>query len=351
MSATPRRSAGLHGKRRSGKQRRRQRRGADARWRRCDRADAQPAGTPRQLRDEVEQLIRDDLIGPVGGDDEELAGVGERTVRTRYLRRAAARRRQRRADARPDELRRRLALAGGRRRRGGHGRSRAAPAVDQLVAVRVRADVRVDGDAPSCWSTARWGAYSRDTSESARGRRGARAGVAARPVRRRRCRSTPGATGDLEPLAPGPGRARGRRPRAACATHERPVARDAVPGQRAAAAGRRSDERVAVPGRAGACDARRRRAGLRAAAARRGGRRPASRPRGRAPLEMLYRDDGRVRGRPRRRRPRRRTDDRTRTARRRIATAAMPALRGAAHRRPADRRRRAASCAGRDAST
>ena len=28
--------------------------------------------TPRQLRDEVEELIRDDLIGPVGGDEEEL---------------------------------------------------------------------------------------------------------------------------------------------------------------------------------------------------------------------------------------------------------------------------------------
>src|SRR4051794_39125360 len=30
------------------------------------------ARTPRELRDEVEQLMRDDLIGPAGGPEEEL---------------------------------------------------------------------------------------------------------------------------------------------------------------------------------------------------------------------------------------------------------------------------------------
>jgi len=35
-------------------------------------SESRVAKTPRQLRDEVEQLIRDDLIGPLGGAEEEL---------------------------------------------------------------------------------------------------------------------------------------------------------------------------------------------------------------------------------------------------------------------------------------
>src|SRR3954462_12295516 len=35
-------------------------------------SDTRVAKTARQLRDELEQLIRDDLIGPLGGAEEEL---------------------------------------------------------------------------------------------------------------------------------------------------------------------------------------------------------------------------------------------------------------------------------------
>src|SRR3954451_22209738 len=37
-------------------------------------SDTRVAKTARQLRDELEQLIRDDLIGPLGGAEEELHG-------------------------------------------------------------------------------------------------------------------------------------------------------------------------------------------------------------------------------------------------------------------------------------
>ena len=35
-------------------------------------SDARLARSPRELRDELEELIRDDLIGPLGGPEEEL---------------------------------------------------------------------------------------------------------------------------------------------------------------------------------------------------------------------------------------------------------------------------------------
>jgi hypothetical protein len=155
----------------------------------------EPALSPpdaRQVREELERLVLDELLGPAGGEREELAGV-ERPS-DRYLVGMLA---PRRTAARPDELDA-LALAGDAP--GDEGRPEPeAPPVTTLFASSVGLTCSVDGEVKEVWVTASWGRYVRDRGT-------AEGGEAAGLVWRRE----PGggtvrlrlADGDLDPLAP-----------------------------------------------------------------------------------------------------------------------------------------------------
>jgi Helicase conserved C-terminal domain len=148
----------------------------------------------RHVRDELEQLVLEELLGPAGGDQEELAG-GERPS-DRYLVGMLA---PRRTPARPDELDA-LALAGDTP--GDEGRPEPeAPPLTTLFASSVGLTCSVDGDATEVRVTAGWGRYVRDRGT-------AEGGEAAGLVWRRepaggtvRLRL---AEGDLDPRAPDP---------------------------------------------------------------------------------------------------------------------------------------------------
>jgi hypothetical protein len=176
------------------------------------------AKTSRQLRDEVEQLIRDDLIGPLGGAEEELR---EPPV-DQYLlgllaprfslggppsppsaKGAAADVHDEdpiAADQLPDD-----GLAGGgiTSDSGEEGVAEdRPPAADQLVPSAFGLTFAVDTDCVEVSVEASWGAYSRNVSEEKLDRDGR----PARVWRRRQCGGlvtiAVGRTGAIEPVSP-----------------------------------------------------------------------------------------------------------------------------------------------------
>ncbi len=196
--------------------------------------------TPRQLRDEVEQLVRDDLVGPLGGPEEELRDAPV----DRYLLGLLAPRREPRAgspartdrpvsdgatsngqgspdaasgdaaatedeeeeedaqsaafDALPEDE---LATGSETTDSGAEGKAEERPAaVDQLVPSAFGLTVALDGGCEALEVTAAWGAYAKETS----GEQLDRDGRAARVWRRRACGGTVtvhvGRGGRIEPV-------------------------------------------------------------------------------------------------------------------------------------------------------
>ncbi len=175
------------------------------------------AKSPRQLRDELETLIRDDLIGPLGGPQEELddapvdryllgllaprftfgspqpaAPVGGREDDGDSIA----------ADLLPEDG---LADAGITADSGEEGTVEdRPPAVDQLVPSAFGLTFALDGDCGELRVRASWGAYSKETSEERLGRDGR----PARVWRRRPCGGGKtiaiAGAGPLAPFAPDP---------------------------------------------------------------------------------------------------------------------------------------------------
>ena len=151
----------------------------------------------RELRDEIEELIRDDLIGPIGGPEEELddapvdryvlgllaprfsfsptgsngsAGSGQDDDEDPIA-----------VDALPEDG---LADGGVTADSGEEGTAEERPpAVDQLVPSSFGMTFALDGDCEELQVDASWGAYARQTSEQ----RLDRDGKPARVWRRRQC--------------------------------------------------------------------------------------------------------------------------------------------------------------------
>jgi len=135
--------------------------------------------TPRQLRAEVEQLIRDDLIGPLGGDDEELLeapvdryllgllaprfNLSGPSATPRGENGAADEEGSIVADAQPDD-----SLAGGGINSDSDeegGAEDRPPAADQLVPSAFGLTFAVEADCAELTLDASWGAYLPQTSE------------------------------------------------------------------------------------------------------------------------------------------------------------------------------------------
>jgi ribosomal protein L24E len=125
--------------------------------------DSTLALSPRQLRDELERLILADLLGPAGGDYEE---VDEARVSERYLVGLLAPRRARidgeeAAESVEDDL----AVAGAAD--GDEGAPElVAPPIDQLVPSAIGLTFAVENAVDVLKVTASWGAYRRETSET-----------------------------------------------------------------------------------------------------------------------------------------------------------------------------------------
>ena len=181
-------------------------------------SESRIAKSPRQLRDEVEELIRDDLIGPLGGPEEELR---EAPV-DRYLLALLAPRfkldgasktwtghespdedeQTIAADALPEDG---LAEGGLTSDSGEEGTVEdRPPAVDQLVPSAFGLTFALDDDCHELRIEASWGAYARHTSEEKLDRDDR----PARVWRRRQCGGEKtiavGSPGPLKPFSPDP---------------------------------------------------------------------------------------------------------------------------------------------------
>jgi hypothetical protein len=161
-----------------------------------------------ELRDEVEQLIRDDLIGPLGGPEEELP---ESPVDRYLLGLLAPRFKAERArpDDSPDDDDDKGPIAADLQPEDQLGNGSVSadsgwegttedrpPAIDQLVPSAFGLTFCVTGDCDALEVEAGWGAYSRVTSHE----KLARDGNAARVWRRRTC----GGTATIALSGPGP---------------------------------------------------------------------------------------------------------------------------------------------------
>ena len=195
-------------------------------------SESRVAKTPRQLRDEVEQLIRDDLIGPLGGAEEELLeppvdryllGLARPALRVdrppRSQRRGVRQRRGRGGSDRGGRAARRRAGAAGTADSGEEGTAEdRPPAVDQLVPSAFGLTFAVDAD---CSELARRRVVGR--VRAAHERREARPRrQPARVWRRRACggelRVAVGQAGAIGPFVAGPRRSRRWSCAASCAT-------------------------------------------------------------------------------------------------------------------------------------
>jgi hypothetical protein len=173
--------------------------------------------SPRELRDELEELIRDDLIGPIGGPEEELRDPPV----DRYLLGLLAPRfafgsappappaggdndaeDSIAADALPEDE---LAEGGTTADSGEEGTVEdRPPAVDQLLPSAFGLTFAIDDDCRELRVEASWGAYARHTSEEKLDH----VGRPARVWRRRQCGGAQmvaiGGPGPLEPFKPDP---------------------------------------------------------------------------------------------------------------------------------------------------
>jgi hypothetical protein len=172
--------------------------------------------TPRQLRDEVEELIRDDLIGPVGGDEEELdeAPIDAYLLGLLAPRFGADRRISPSidedaessdndpiaADALPDDG---LDEGGITSDTGEEGvAEERPPAADQLVPSAFGLTFAVEDGCDELVVEASWGSYSRHSSEEKLDREGRPARVWRREPRGGRVAVSVGRSGQVGPVAP-----------------------------------------------------------------------------------------------------------------------------------------------------
>jgi len=119
--------------------------------------------SPSRLRDELERMVRDDLIGPVGGDFEELST--SEPASERYLAGMLAPRKYQAVQTVPDEELGTVTPAGD-----GNGEGKAeppAPAIEQLMPSAFGMTFVVQGDCMELQVIASWGAYTRGRSEVA----------------------------------------------------------------------------------------------------------------------------------------------------------------------------------------
>src|SRR4051812_15109342 len=119
--------------------------------------------TPSQLRDELERLVHDDLVGPIGGDFEELP-LNE-PPSERYLAGMLAPREYQSVQTVPDEE-----LATGNPATDSIEEGKAeppAPAVEQLMPSAFGMTFVVEGGCEKLQVLASWGAYTRGKSEVA----------------------------------------------------------------------------------------------------------------------------------------------------------------------------------------
>lgn len=181
-------------------------------------ADGGLAKSGRELRAEVEALIRDDLVGPLGGDEEELHEppvdrylLGMLAPRLTLTGSAATEGAidpadgddPLAADAQPEDE---LAGGGVTADTGEEGTPEdRPPAADQLVPSAFGLTFAVDDDCRKLSVTASWGAYSRESSDE----KVDEGGRPARVWRRRPCGGSEpvpiGAPGPIEPFSPDPG--------------------------------------------------------------------------------------------------------------------------------------------------
>jgi len=119
-------------------------------------ADLLKVPSPFEIRDELHQLVLNDLLGPAGGPNEE---VDEQAVRERYLVGMLAPRRISTEPNQQDEL----AVAGTGMDEDGNSDSGAMQS-DSLIPSSFGLTFSVDGTATAIRVTARWGHYEREKS-------------------------------------------------------------------------------------------------------------------------------------------------------------------------------------------
>ena len=182
--------------------------------------DAGMEKSPRELRAEVEQLVRDDLIGPLGGEEEELPeapidryllgllaprfsleppGPGDRRGAPPSEGEEAD---SIKADALPDDG---LAEAGMTADSGEEGTVEdRPPAADQLVPSAFGLTFAVEAGCGELEVEAAWGAYARQTSEEKLDREGRPARIWRREPRGGTVRIAVGKAGSIPAAAPDP---------------------------------------------------------------------------------------------------------------------------------------------------
>src|SRR3954451_18708994 len=119
--------------------------------------------SPRELRDELERMVRDDLIGPVGGEFEELPT--NEPPSERYLAGMLAPREHQSVPSVPDEE---LGTGNPAADSPEEGAVEPpAPAVEQLMPSAFGMTFVVDADCSELQVIASWGVYTRGKSEVA----------------------------------------------------------------------------------------------------------------------------------------------------------------------------------------
>src|SRR5438445_8455679 len=114
--------------------------------------------SPTKIREELEQMVLNDLLGPVGGPEEE---IDEQSVRDRYLVGMLAPKRQELSPEEFDEL-----------SEGGSGTVEegstdySAPTTKTMFPSSFGMTFCVDLEAEALTITARWGSYTREPSET-----------------------------------------------------------------------------------------------------------------------------------------------------------------------------------------
>ena len=197
--------------------------------------------SPMKIREELEQMVLNDLLGPVGGPEEE---IDEPSVRDRYLVGMLAPKRQELSPEEFDEL-----------PNGGSGTVEdgttevTSPAAKTMFPSSFGMTFCVGLEAKALQITARWGHYHRDRSETLTTKSGDKKLVWKRIQREAVSEPIPLKVGQTEldarrRVSRGPGA--GARPQAGPL-----LERHAVPGQRPAGAQEAARHGLAVPARTG----------------------------------------------------------------------------------------------------
>lgn len=150
--------------------------------------------SPSALRDELERLVLQDLLGPAGGPEEELA---EDSVRDRYLVGALAPRDQQILPEEIDEL---AIPEEGSIEDGAN--DDAAPQIASLYPSSIGMSFSVDGTATSLHVEASWGYYRREHSETLKTPKGAAKTVWKRQHVSEKSKNIPLQVGPIPPWSP-----------------------------------------------------------------------------------------------------------------------------------------------------